>query len=199
MRSLIAAINHTVVCWVQQHVRGHAAPCKQGKKHTQAVVQAERQFLCGGVRVLLGRAGVTREWPRVGMLAAPTHTAAQQLAPAPAERTPSPACLLAHLPACWLPRYTQLQQLVPAPAEKRPSTSYLSDCLPGACLPCLPCPAATHVPHTVGGVIGFALAFGGGGAVQWYAPRPDFPYICECCWQQGALTVCVWVGGGRGV
>jgi hypothetical protein len=31
----------------------------------------------------------------------------------------------------------------------------------------------------VGGIIGFALAFGGGSAVTWYAPRPEFPYICE--------------------
>jgi sodium-dependent phosphate transporter len=36
------------------------------------------------------------------------------------------------------------------------------------CLSCFP---------AVGGIIGFALVFGGGDAVVWYAPAKDFPYI----------------------
>lgn len=35
--------------------------------------------------------------------------------------------------------------------------------------------STTH--SIIGGIIGFALAFGGGGAVLWYSPRPDFPYV----------------------
>jgi sodium-dependent phosphate transporter len=35
--------------------------------------------------------------------------------------------------------------------------------------------STTH--SMVGGVIGFALAFGGGDAVIWSAPRKDFPYV----------------------
>ncbi|WIA36993.1 hypothetical protein OEZ86_008230 [Tetradesmus obliquus] len=35
--------------------------------------------------------------------------------------------------------------------------------------------STTH--SIVGGIIGFALAFGGGSAVVWYEPKADFPYI----------------------
>uniref|UniRef100_A0A383WJI0 Phosphate transporter n=1 Tax=Tetradesmus obliquus TaxID=3088 RepID=A0A383WJI0_TETOB len=35
--------------------------------------------------------------------------------------------------------------------------------------------STTH--SIIGGIIGFAMAFGGAGAVSWYAPRPDFPYV----------------------
>lgn len=35
--------------------------------------------------------------------------------------------------------------------------------------------STTH--SMVGGVIGFAMAFGGTRAVTWAAPRPDFPYV----------------------
>ncbi|KAF6259740.1 sodium/phosphate symporter [Scenedesmus sp. NREL 46B-D3] len=35
--------------------------------------------------------------------------------------------------------------------------------------------STTH--SIVGGIIGFALALGGGGAVVWYEPKADFPYI----------------------
>lgn len=35
--------------------------------------------------------------------------------------------------------------------------------------------STTH--SMVGGVIGFALAYGGADAVIWSAPRPDFPYV----------------------
>eukprot|EP00775_Hariotina_reticulata_P009363 gene9363-9526_t len=35
--------------------------------------------------------------------------------------------------------------------------------------------STTH--SIIGGIIGFALAFGGTGAVTWYEPRKDFPYV----------------------
>lgn len=35
--------------------------------------------------------------------------------------------------------------------------------------------STTH--SIIGGILGFALAFGGGAAVTWYEPRPDFPYV----------------------
>jgi sodium-dependent phosphate transporter len=35
--------------------------------------------------------------------------------------------------------------------------------------------STTH--SIIGGIIGFALAFGGGNAVTWYEPRKDFPYV----------------------
>jgi hypothetical protein len=40
--------------------------------------------------------------------------------------------------------------------------------------------------------MGFALAFGGVRAVEWYTPRPDFPYIGERAW----LWICAaWLAG----
>jgi len=35
--------------------------------------------------------------------------------------------------------------------------------------------STTH--SIVGGIIGFALAFGGGSAVTWYERKADFPYV----------------------
>eukprot|EP00878_Enallax_costatus_P004065 GHUV01004290.1.p1 GENE.GHUV01004290.1~~GHUV01004290.1.p1 ORF type:complete len:604 (+),score=132.83 GHUV01004290.1:211-2022(+) len=35
--------------------------------------------------------------------------------------------------------------------------------------------STTH--SIIGGIIGFALVYGGGNAVVWYEPKPDFPYI----------------------
>eukprot|EP00878_Enallax_costatus_P033281 GHUV01036692.1.p1 GENE.GHUV01036692.1~~GHUV01036692.1.p1 ORF type:complete len:538 (+),score=156.99 GHUV01036692.1:799-2412(+) len=35
--------------------------------------------------------------------------------------------------------------------------------------------STTH--SIIGGILGFALAFGGSNAVTWYEPRPDFPYV----------------------
>lgn len=35
--------------------------------------------------------------------------------------------------------------------------------------------STTH--SIIGGIIGFALAFGGGAAVTWYEPKSEFPYV----------------------
>eukprot|EP00877_Chromochloris_zofingiensis_P004930 jgi/Chrzof1/14438/Cz09g02260.t1 len=46
--------------------------------------------------------------------------------------------------------------------------------------------STTH--SIIGGIIGFALAFGGGAAVTWYEPKKDFPYVA------GIVPVCLsWV------
>jgi sodium-dependent phosphate transporter len=45
--------------------------------------------------------------------------------------------------------------------------------------------STTH--SIVGGIIGFALAFGGGNAVVWYEPKADFPYINGIVPVSGAL------------
>lgn len=51
----------------------------------------------------------------------------------------------------------------PARSE-RTASQHLCSPLLHTCFPCQP-PA------------GFAMAFGGGSAVTWYEPRPDFPYV----------------------
>jgi sodium-dependent phosphate transporter len=45
--------------------------------------------------------------------------------------------------------------------------------------------STTH--SIVGGIIGFALAFGGVNAVVWYEPKADFPYINGIVPVRGAL------------
>jgi phosphate/sulfate permease len=41
----------------------------------------------------------------------------------------------------------------------------------------LPFLTPDSVRHLASWHAGFALAFGGGSAVSWYEPRPDFPYV----------------------
>lgn len=63
--------SHTLWCRVEQCALTRSLQTRQ-ETHTSSGTGREA-CLCRAARVLLGRAGVTREWPCVGILAAPTH------------------------------------------------------------------------------------------------------------------------------